>query len=95
MSNTASTDPRPKGNKAMLSLPELQELLGKAILDNDLRERLLKEPSKTLRELGYPNHSEVIKFFETLGKQGFEDAAKAFHGFTTKRGDPAFDHGET
>ena len=94
MSGTTSK-PRLKGNKAMLSLPELQDLLGKAIANKDLRQDLLQNPDETLKKLGYPNHPEAVEFFNTLGKKGFEDAAKTFDGFTTKRGDPAFDHGET
>ena len=94
MSDTVSNS-RPKGNKAMLSLPELQDLLGKAIADKKLRQDLLQNPDATLKKLGYPNHPEAVEFFKTLGAKGFEDAAKTFDGFTTKRGDPAFDHGET
>ena len=95
MSGTASGDPRPKGNKATLSLPELQDLLGKAIADKNLRRDLLGNPDATLKKLGYPNHPDAVKFFEALRDKGFKDAAETFDSFPTKRGDPAFDHGET
>ena len=96
MSGTKSNDPRPKGNKATLSLPELQDLLGRAIANKDnLRQRLLEKPDETLRELGYPNHPDAVEFFKALAKKGFKDAAETFDSFPTKRGDPAFDHGET
>ena len=95
MSGTASGKPREKGDKATLSLPELQHLLGRAIADKGLRQRLLEKPGETLRELGYPNHPDAVKFFKTLGEKGFKDAAETFDSFTKNRGDPAFNHGET
>ena len=95
MSDARPPDPRPKGNKATLSLPELQHLLGRAVADKELRRKLLKDPDGTLRKLGYPNHPAAVEFFRKLGAEGFDKAADAFTGAEGRRGDPAFDHGET
>lgn len=95
MSDARPGGQRPKGDKATLSLPELQHLLGRAIADGALRQRLLADPGKTLTELGYPNHPDAVQFFRTLGAEGFDKAAEAFGGAKGRRGDPAFDHGET
>lgn len=65
---------------------DLTDLLGKAMLDADLRAKLASEPAATLESLGFEPNKSSVQFFQLLQKNGFDHAASQVT--TTKTHDP-------
>lgn len=59
-----------------IELQEVQQILGRAIIDGDFRAKLIADPEGVLRILGYGDLSDdAINFFRSLSAGSFPDAA--------------------
>ena len=65
---------------------DLTDLLGKAMLDADLRAKLTTSTATTLEGLGFEANKSSIQFFQLLQSKGFDHAAGQIK--TTKTHDP-------
>ena len=65
---------------------DLTELLGKAMLDADLRAKLMTSTAPTLESLGFEANASSVQFFQLLQSKGFDHAAGQVK--TTRTHDP-------
>jgi hypothetical protein len=74
--------------KEEIHLPELKEILGRAIRNKSLRDKLLNDPEQALRDLHYEPNKHAVEFFKSLDKAKFDQMA------TRANGDSSFKMGE-
>ena len=54
---------------------DVQDILGRAMLDSAFRAQLLTDPGQTIMIMGYEQSADSLAFFKALDSDTFKDAA--------------------
>jgi hypothetical protein len=56
-----------------MTLDAVQDIIGRAIIDSDFRNALLKDPETTIKILGFNQSATSVLFFQTLNSDSFKE----------------------
>lgn len=59
-----------------LDLDEVRDIIGRALLDGEFRQKLIDDPAGVFLILGYEQSDESLAFFTHLVSNAFRDAAQ-------------------
>lgn len=58
-----------------MTLDDVKDVLGRALIDGDFRQNLLNDPSEVLSVLGFQASQDSLNFFKALDSASFKGAA--------------------
>jgi len=59
-----------------ITLDDVRDILGRALLDSGFRDKLLADSAGTLLILGFESSNESLNFFKSLASDAFKGAAE-------------------